>query len=104
MNKANTIKLSFFNKYERVHRRNVKIKPEVKYKELEEHLINYTSFLSKIFQTAADGFCRAENTNELKSVFNELNAHRGNINIMTKNLSIACGKNQEITFNEYFSF
>ncbi|EBA6201849.1 pentatricopeptide, partial [Salmonella enterica] len=31
-------------------------------------------------------------------------AHRGNINIMTKNLSIACGKNQEITFNEYFSF
>ncbi|EBG8879156.1 pentatricopeptide, partial [Salmonella enterica subsp. enterica serovar Agona] len=24
MNKANTIKLSFFNKYERVHRRNVK--------------------------------------------------------------------------------
>ncbi|EBT9703669.1 pentatricopeptide, partial [Salmonella enterica] len=47
MNKANTIKLSFFNKYERVHRRNVKIKPEVKYKELEEHLINYTSFLSK---------------------------------------------------------
>ncbi|EAS5651831.1 pentatricopeptide, partial [Salmonella enterica] len=23
MNKANTIKLSFFNKYERVHRRNV---------------------------------------------------------------------------------
>ncbi|EAS7139895.1 pentatricopeptide, partial [Salmonella enterica] len=26
------------------------------------------------------------------------------INIMTKNLSIACGKNQEITFNEYFSF
>ncbi|EAN8595083.1 pentatricopeptide, partial [Salmonella enterica subsp. enterica serovar Agona] len=25
MNKANTIKLSFFNKYERVHRRNVKI-------------------------------------------------------------------------------
>ncbi|EBJ1124619.1 pentatricopeptide, partial [Salmonella enterica] len=22
----------------------------------------------------------------------------------TKNLSIACGKNQEITFNEYFSF
>ncbi|ECU2632549.1 pentatricopeptide, partial [Salmonella enterica subsp. enterica serovar Agona] len=23
---------------------------------------------------------------------------------MTKNLSIACGKNQEITFNEYFSF
>ncbi|ECZ4596305.1 pentatricopeptide, partial [Salmonella enterica] len=56
MNKANTIKLSFFNKYERVHRRNVKIKPEVKYKELEEHLINYTSFLSKIFQTAADGF------------------------------------------------
>ncbi|EBK8653323.1 pentatricopeptide, partial [Salmonella enterica subsp. enterica serovar Agona] len=26
MNKANTIKLSFFNKYERVHRRNVKIK------------------------------------------------------------------------------
>lgn len=104
MNKANTIKLSFFNKYERVHRRNVKIKPEVKYKELEEHLINYTSFLSKIFQTAADRFCRAENTNGLKSVFNELNAHRGNINIMTKNLSIACGKNQEITFNEYFSF
>ncbi|EEF0876995.1 pentatricopeptide, partial [Salmonella enterica subsp. enterica serovar Tafo] len=24
MNKANTIKLKFFNKYERVHRRNVK--------------------------------------------------------------------------------
>lgn len=104
MNKANTIKLSFFNKYERVHRRNVKIKPEVKYKELEEHLINYTSFLSKIFQTAADGFCRSENTDSLKSVFNALNAHRENINIMTKNLSIACGRNQEITFNEYFLF
>ncbi|EBV4007909.1 pentatricopeptide, partial [Salmonella enterica subsp. enterica serovar Eastbourne] len=28
MNKANAIKLKFFNKYERVHRRNVKIKPE----------------------------------------------------------------------------
>ncbi|ECT9052857.1 pentatricopeptide, partial [Salmonella enterica] len=24
--------------------------------------------------------------------------------IMAKNLSIACGKNQNITFNEYFSF
>ena len=104
MNKANTIKLKFFNKYERVNRRNVKIKPSEKYKELEEHLINYTSFLSKIFQTAADGFCRAENTNSLKSVFNELNAHRENISIMAKNLSIACGKNQNITCNEYFSF
>ncbi|HHO2185128.1 TPA: hypothetical protein ACRTNC_000003 [Escherichia coli] len=104
MNKANTIKLKFFNKYERVNRRNVKIKPSEKYKELEEHLINYTSFLSKTFQTAADGFCRAENTNSLKSVFNELNAHRENISIMAKNLSIACGKNQNITFNEYFSF
>ncbi|EEV8815892.1 pentatricopeptide [Escherichia coli] len=104
MNKANTIKLKFFNKYERVNRRNVKIKPSEKYKELEEHLINHTSFLSKIFQTAADGFCRAENTNSLKSVFNELNAHRENISIMAKNLSIACGKNQNITFNEYFSF
>ncbi|EBJ4668517.1 pentatricopeptide, partial [Escherichia coli] len=40
MNKANTIKLKFFNKYERVNRRNVKIKPSEKYKELEEHLIN----------------------------------------------------------------
>ncbi|EAR9311333.1 hypothetical protein E4N04_23570, partial [Salmonella enterica] len=77
MNKANTIKLKFFNKYERVHRRNVKIKPEEKYKELEKHLINYTSFLSKIFKTAADGFSRADNADSLKSVFNELNAHRG---------------------------
>ncbi|EFO2947967.1 TPA: pentatricopeptide, partial [Escherichia coli] len=33
MNKANTIKLKFFNKYERVNRRNVKIKPSEKYKE-----------------------------------------------------------------------
>ncbi|EEJ8749639.1 hypothetical protein OK26_004695, partial [Salmonella enterica subsp. enterica] len=98
------IRLSFFNKYERIHRRNVKIKPAGKYKELEEHLINYTSFLSKIFQTAADGFCKTENTDDLKSIFNELNAHRENINIMTKNLSIACGRNQGITFNEYFSF
>lgn len=104
MNKATLIRLSFFNKYERIHRRNVKIKPAGKYKELEEHLINYTSFLSKIFQTAADGFCKTENTNDLKSIFNELNAHRANINIMTKNLSIACGRNQGITFNEYFSF
>ncbi|EBX1353995.1 pentatricopeptide [Salmonella enterica subsp. enterica serovar Okatie] len=104
MNKATLIRLSFFNKYERIHRRNVKIKPERKYKELEEHLINYTSFLSKIFQTAADGFCKTENTDDLKSIFNELNAHRENINIMTKNLSIACGRNQGITFNEYFSF
>ncbi|GAR53171.1 hypothetical protein ACSLWN_22440 [Salmonella enterica] len=104
MNKATLIRLSFFNKYERIHRRNVKIKPAGKYKELEEHLINYTSFLSKIFQTAADGFCKTENTDDLKSIFNELNAHRENINIMTKNLSIACGRNQGITFNEYFSF
>ncbi|EPU2643971.1 hypothetical protein ACVVDC_003167 [Salmonella enterica subsp. enterica] len=104
MNKATLIRLSFFNKYEKIHRRNVKIKPAGKYKELEEHLINYTSFLSKIFQTAADGFCKTENTDDLKSIFNELNAHRENINIMTKNLSIACGRNQGITFNEYFSF
>lgn len=104
MNKASLIRLSFFDKYERIHRRNVKIKPAGKYKELEEHLINYTSFLSKIFQTAADGFCKTENTDDLKSIFNELNAHRENINIMTKNLSIACGRNQGITFNEYFSF
>ncbi len=45
MNKANTIKLSFFNKYERVHRRNVKIKPEVKYKRVRRTLNQLYFFL-----------------------------------------------------------